>query len=285
MATLPEQIAAAIAQVPTEAARDRMQSESAILQDRLKLAATPAEKAEIEARLTQLRRDAEIAAQVSLWSNFSRYLVGGIVAAYFLGIWLYLFGLGRPDYAGLNATRAVLVFTLSIAMLGFGGLLMVRSLYGTGTAEELRERFRNAREVFFAFSGIFGTVIGFYFGTAGSGSPADPPSVMVGVSGDAVTATVARGRAPFTGQVTLDGGEVLTLGPTAVANQFSVRLNHRTQCPAKAVVRITDSDARVAEARIEQDAATLNAQGWAGCVPPGTGGSNSLGNATGNSAS
>ena len=276
LTTLQAEIAEAITGISTEAARAQMQAELDILVGRYNAAgATADEKAEVEARLVQLRRDAEIAARVSLWSNFSQALVLLIIGAYFLGIWLYLYGLGTPVYAEVNATRSVLVFTLSVAMLGFGGLLMVRTLYATGSADELRERFRNAREVFLVFSGIFGSLIGFYFGTAGSGTAADPPTVAgltVGQDGTLV-ATITNGRAPFSGRIRLHAGDDFALATTNVPNQLSVWLDPAKYCPAGATVTVTDGDRRQAAANVQQTEDQLRPH-WPACVPAG-GGSNS----------
>jgi hypothetical protein len=280
LGTMPADITDAIKRISTQAAREQMEAELAILVGRHNAAgATPAEQAEVEARLMQLRRDAEIAARVSLWSSFSQALVLVVIGAYFLGIWLYLYGLGSPLYSGVDATRSVLVFTLSVAMLGFGGLLMVSTLYSSDDIGKMRERFRNAREVFLAFSGIFGTIIGFYFGTV-SGSPADPPTiagVSVGLDGT-VIATVSKGRAPFTGRIRLLGGDDLSLAPTDVANQLSVRLDPARDCAAGAVVMVADGDARRAEKTVEQSAATLLQRGWLGCAGQAGSGNNASGN-------
>jgi len=275
--TLQADIADAISGISTQSARAQMNAELDILVGRYNAAAAnSAEQAEVAARLAQLRRDAEIAARVSLWSSFSQALVLVIIGAYFLGIWLYLYGLGSPLYAGVDATRSVLVFTLSVAMLGFGGLLMVRTLYSSDQIDQMRERFRNAREVFLVFSGIFGTIIGFYFGTA-SGSPADPPTlaaITVGQDG-MVVATSSKGRAPFTGRIRLLNGDDLALAPTSVANQLSVGLSLTRDCPAGASVTVIDGDRRQVEGKVEQSAASLLQHGWLRCAPDTGGGNNS----------
>jgi len=164
-------------------------------------------------------------------------------------------------------------------MLGFGGLLMVRTLYSADNVEEMRERFRNAREVFLVFSGIFGSIIGFYFGTANSGTAADPPTVAgltVGEDGT-VVATIVNGRAPFSGRIRLQSGDDFALAPSDAVNQLSVRLDKAKYCPAGAIVTATDGDHRQISANVQQTQAQLLQRGWVTCVPPGSGG-NSSGN-------
>ena len=283
LTTMKADIAEAIARISTQAARAQMQAELDILVGRYDAAgASPEQRAEVEARLVQLRRDAEIAGRVSLWSVFSQALVLLVIGVYFFGIWLYLYGLGAPIYAGVDATRSVLVFTLSVAMLGFGGLLMVRTLYATGTPDELREQFRNAREVFLVFSGVFGSLIGFYFGTASSGSAADPPTVAAPIIGQdgTVVATISNGRAPFTGRIRLQAGDDRALAPSDIPNQLSVRLDKARDCPAS--VTVTDRDGRQATANVQQSQDQLLHLGWATCVPPNNGSNNSASNASAN---
>jgi hypothetical protein len=60
---LQTEIAAIVARVPTESARARLADELQILLSRWNAAgATAEQKADVESRLAQLRRDAEIAA-------------------------------------------------------------------------------------------------------------------------------------------------------------------------------------------------------------------------------
>ena len=120
-----------------------------------------------------------------------------VTILFFGGIALYLSKL--EDISSVRATRPILVFTLIVAMLGFGGLLMVRSLFGDLNEERLEKRFRLAREIFLVYSGIFGTIIGFYFGAADEIDVASPPSITLSGSSDTISAQVTGGSAPFTG--------------------------------------------------------------------------------------
>lgn len=196
----------------------------------------------IEARLTQLLRDAEAAARAGSWGAFSQFLVLFAAGAYFVGIWVYLYGLGAPRYAGVEATRSVLVFTLSVAMLGFGGLLMVRTLFSVDNIETMRERFRNAREIFLVFSGVFSTIIGFYFGTATT-TAADPPNLAApSFAAGTVSAEFDGGRAPFRG--------IFRRTPSSAGVAMVVR-DHTLSfsapggvCPEGATIEVVDHDRR-----------------------------------------
>jgi hypothetical protein len=241
------EIAAIIKKVPTESARERLAAELDMLASRHDAAAaTSNENERIEARLAQLKRDAEIAAQVSLWSTFSMILTGGVAAAYFGGIIFYLKGLGSPGYAAVEATRNVLVFTLIVAMLGFGGLLIVRPLFSSEEPAKLQERFRLAREIFMVFAGIFGTIIGFYFGTA-TATAADPPSLGVPSFAEGkVSVSVEGGRAPFEGvfmRTQASGREPMKIEGRTLSYRAAA-------CPAGATIELTDGDNRRATAKV-----------------------------------
>ena len=53
----------------------------------------------------------------------------------------------------------------------FGGALLFGALFSSEGGQELTDRFRHAREIFLVFSGIFGTVVGFYFGAGDTHTP------------------------------------------------------------------------------------------------------------------
>lgn len=89
------------------------------------------------------------------------------IAAFIVGfIAWYIRSRGIENLSSLESIRPVLVFTLIISTITFGGALVFGALYSEG--ETLEVRFRHAREIFLVFSGIFGTVIGFYFGAGES---------------------------------------------------------------------------------------------------------------------
>ena len=274
------EIGAIIARVPTESARARLADELKILISRWNApTATAEEKSAVEARLAQLRRDAEIAAQVSLWSTWSFALVGAVLVAFVGGIFLYLRGMLPQPYWTIEATRPVIVFTLLLAVMGFGGLLIARALFSNEADERLQNRFRLAREVFLVYSSVFGTVIGFYFG-ASSGTAVEPPTVAgitVGSDGT-VVAIVSKGRAPFTGRIRLMSGDDLALAPAAIENQLSVHLNPTRDCPAGATVTVTDGDRHQAERKVEENATLLLQRGWAACAGQAGSGGNASGN-------
>jgi hypothetical protein len=89
-----------------------------------------------------------------------------ILAVVFAGLLSFLANyansVGYIKLTTIEGTRPLLVMAAIISTIVFGGALLLGSLFSSdGT---FQERFRYAREIFLVFSGIFGTVIGFYFG-------------------------------------------------------------------------------------------------------------------------
>lgn len=204
----------------------------------------------------------------------NRWIIVIVLAllAYVGGVVIYLYGLGTPQYASVEATRAVLVFTIIVAMLGYGGVLIIRPLISDEDPKTLQERFRLAREVFMVFAGVFGTIIGFYFGTSGL-APADPPTLGTPAFTDRkVTVEVRGGHRPLRAEIILPPngsrqGMTITDGILSYAPPGGV-------CPAGARIEVTDSDHRIADAQVSCPSA-----GPAGPASPNT---NAAENATGN---
>lgn len=236
---------AAVAKIRTDPVRQGFLSEFEALEAEHGAAA---DKSGVEARIRQLQRHAALAGQVpSNWSWFSILLISGVTVGFFASLWAYFAFLGPERYASIATTRPVLVLTLIICMLGFGGLLIVRSLFATEPAEAFERRFRLAREVFLVFAGIFGTIIGFYFGAADEETANDAPAVEVAFSDGQVTAAVSGGAEPFLGILTLAGGgagEVMAVDERMLSYKVE-------QCPAGAGVVVVDGRGRRAEGKVE----------------------------------
>ena len=90
---------------------------------------------------------------------------GGL--AWFFYRYMAVAGLGK--IATIEGTRPLLVIAAIISTIAFGGALLIGSLFSSEGSFE--DRFRHSREIFLVFSGIFGTVIGFYFGAGDSKIP------------------------------------------------------------------------------------------------------------------
>lgn len=169
------------------------------------------------------------------------------MALFFLMIGIYLWSIPAPIRYTVDGTRPVLVFTLIAAMLAFGGLMMAKSLYGGASGEDLNGRFRLAREVFLIYAGTFGTVTGFYFGSAGGPAAGPAPlAVKPSFAAGRLLIAVEGGAAPFLAIVTPAGG----------ASGYQQRSSERTlaiplpagaPCPDKAVITVVDARGQISE--------------------------------------
>lgn len=238
-------LAAAIAKIKVERVREGFLEEFEALAHEH---AAATDKAGVEARIAQLQRHAALAAQTpSDWSWFSIGLISFVTLGFFGSLWAYFAFLGPDRYASIATTRPVLVLTLIICMLGFGGLLIVRSLFTTEPAEAFERRFRLAREIFLVFAGIFGTIIGFYFGAADDENAGTEPTVEVAFSEGQVTAAVTGGAGPFLGILTLKGqtaGELMAVDERVLSYKIA-------KCPADAVVAVVDGRGRRVEEEVD----------------------------------
>lgn len=171
-----------------------------------------------------------------------------------LGIFLlwvsnYLASLPAAERFTIEGTRLILVLTLIVSMLGFGGLMIARSLYGNLSSEDLNARYRLAREVFLVFAGTFGTVTGFYFGSAGSnGAPAAALVVSSSFAAGKVTLSVEGGTAPFIAILQPAGDAP---GISLNSEQRAISLPVSGPCPAKARVTVVDGRGQRSETTID----------------------------------
>jgi hypothetical protein len=239
-----------IGKVPSSTMRDQLSSDLTTLLDQ-HAAAPDNQKPLIADQMAQLRKTAEIAAGMGAWSWFSISFISIITLGFFGAIFLYFKGLGPDRYSSIEATRPILVFTLIIAMLGFGGLLIVRALFSCEAGAELQNRFRLAREIFLVYAGIFGTIIGFYFGAA-DGAGSRPPSLGTPVfAAGRVSVVVEGGRAPFLGLFTPRGqvgGQMMAVADRTLSFEIP-------GCPADAEILVVDGEGRRAEAKVTCPAA------------------------------
>ncbi len=173
----------------------------------------------------------------------------------------YASSVGYAKLATIDGTRPLLVVAAIMSTIAFGGALMFGALFSSdGTFEE---RFRHAREIFLVFSGIFGTIMGFYFGageTRGSGL-----ALSATVQEATVVAYVSGGTPPY--KVTI------TYGPKNVTKSEETKdgwarfaLNKETDNIATLQVNASDSKNVQGSASIPQDKEALTAQKWK--LPP-----------------
>ena len=68
--------------------------------------------------------------------------------------------LAKPEQA-----RGLVTFLFAVATVGIALVIVLAVLLSTGTKEDLAERFRMGKDILAVLIGVFGTIVGFYFGS------------------------------------------------------------------------------------------------------------------------
>ena len=128
-----------------------------------------------------------------IWPYVGMAMLALVFVALAWFLYSYAAGVGYAKLGTIEGTRPLLVVAAIMSTIAFGGALLFGSLFSSeGTFEE---RFRHAREIFLVFSGVFGTVLGFYFG-AGEGKNASM-AVSATRQETTVVAYVSGGTPPY----------------------------------------------------------------------------------------
>jgi hypothetical protein len=110
------------------------------------------------------------------------------------------------ELANADLARGVITFIFAVGTIGIALLLTFGALVGKNTVEE----FTKAKEVLTLLMGVFGTILGFYFGTStGEAShklSISSPATEASADGKTVTmlAYVSGGDPPFIYNITFD---------------------------------------------------------------------------------
>lgn len=103
--------------------------------------------------------------------------------------------LSEPSFA-----RGLITFIICIATIGLAFILV----YYAFAQDATDDRFRRAREVFAGLLGVPGTIVGFYFGSANTGTA--PISIAdIQVSNRDVVTYVTGGAPPYQGEIQATG--------------------------------------------------------------------------------
>ncbi|HEU5135380.1 MAG TPA: hypothetical protein VFU13_09585 [Steroidobacteraceae bacterium] len=141
--------------------------------DSLPTLQTQAEKDDAEKQIRELTALVlAVAAPGGKWGpKFGGAIAVVFVILTFCVLYYYIKTTGVANLSQIEYTRPLLVLTAIIATVLFGGALLFAAIFTSDDPENFSQRFRPAREIFLVFSGIFGTIIGFYFGAGDASSP------------------------------------------------------------------------------------------------------------------
>ncbi|WP_089723900.1 hypothetical protein [Candidatus Thiosymbion oneisti] len=201
---------------------------------------------------------AQFASQKSRWWP---YIGMGVLFVVFFGlaafVTIYIWKSGAGILLTINGTRPLLVIAAILSTITFGGTLIVAPLFSSeGTFDE---RFRRAREIFLVFSGVFGTVIGFYFGA--NDSQEEKLIVSAMLEDDTVVAYATGGVPPYSINLTY-GPQKLTKAAKTGNGWKSFKLDKETDNIIPLTVSATDSNGLHGKQVLTFSSDVLKDLGW-----------------------
>lgn len=137
------------------------------------------------------RRFTDRAAVATVWATIAGWvsnvyfwavLLGGAAIFALFGYALdpaMLAGLARPEEA-----RGLITFLFGVATVGIALVIVLAVFLSTGSKEEVAERFRMGKDILAVLIGVFGTIIGFYFGSELTQTPPAPVEAAVPLAED-----------------------------------------------------------------------------------------------------
>jgi len=182
------------------------------------------------------------------------FLVFGGLAIF---LFMYVNSVGFTRLTTIDGTRPLLVVAAIISTIVFGGALLLGSLFSSEGSFE--DRFRHAREIFLVFSGIFGTVLGFYFGAGDT--KASQLKVDATLQDTTIVAHATGGTPPY--RVTFEYGRSASVKTADSDTGWAKLTLDRTKdsvVPLK--VRATDSNNIYGSKDVDLNENDLKAAGW-----------------------
>jgi len=196
------------------------------------------------------------------WKHMTIAIVGLL-----LFFWLLWALTGGAFFTDIGPGRPVLMLIVVFATVVYGGMLMNASLFGSEQAG-FEQRFRRAREIFLVFSGICGTVVGFYFG-AGESQEAEDQRVEVSASlGEAgvITATISGGQGPFAVSLKKDSASAPLDADPSDGNRFTLTPSAEL-CPSGGTYQVSGAGGAAYEGvAVGFSQAELAEAGWTACA-------------------
>ena len=189
------------------------------------------------------------------------YVGMGVLALVFIGlagfIIYYVSDVGVMRLATIEGTRPLLVIAAIISTITFGGALLLGALFSSEGSFD--ERFRRAREIFLVFSGIFGTVLGFYFG---AGESQGPQLSVAGMLEDTTVIAYATGGTPPYKVTVTYAPQQRTKTEDTKTGWASFSFDKKTDNIVPLIVSATDSKGQQGSTTVEVDVAELKKAGW-----------------------
>ena len=195
----------------------------------------------------------------SLWRNPVVVIALLILLGVFILIGAAIFGLDEGFLVNMSKTefaRGLITYLFAVATIGIAVVLVVSALTGQLT-DENEKKFQHGKEVLSLLLGVFGTVVGFYFGSAITESKRieedmirlTPPLLSQSnvTAGESVTLTAAviGGNPPYRYGITLEDDIALKYEKFVSPNAWIVTEIQAPEVnePTVAIIRIGVIDA------------------------------------------
>ena len=90
------------------------------------------------------------------------------------------------ELASIEQARGLITFLFAVATVGIALVIVLAVFLSTGSKEEIGERFQMGKDILAVLIGVFGTIIGFYFGSeiASERPQPNPATVSAPPAGD-----------------------------------------------------------------------------------------------------
>lgn len=210
------------------------------------------------------------------WPVSGALFIAIATGCFFWFVGEYFFSLTAEQRMSPAAIRPLIVITLILAMLGFGGALILRPLFAPETGAELAERFKLSREIFLVFSGVFATVIGFYFGALdkpqpNSGAERAGTSLIKGIPTVADNGTIElemddAGKPYAVTLLQQANAQIPFVASNPENTKFRLAFSATIkECPSGLDLLVSDGKGIKSVAKLKIDKAALAAKKWTPC--------------------
>lgn len=130
-----------------------------------------------------------------------------LVSVFFL-IGAAILGLDRGVLGDMSKTefaRGLITYLFAVVTIGTAVVLVVSALT-SGSDEQHKEQFQRGKEILSLLLGVFGTIVGFYFGSA-VGTKAPTEEQVLQVATLHLSSNEATSKSPFTVTTLVSGGQ------------------------------------------------------------------------------
>ena len=91
--------------------------------------------------------------------------VASLIGLFAIGGMVWVIAAGADFFLVAEKARGLITFSVAIVTVSIALILVFYLVFGTGSTEELKDRFTYGKDILMVFVGILGTIMGFYYGS------------------------------------------------------------------------------------------------------------------------